>query len=86
MYERGNPGEPGYEKGPDMPTLVPTLTETERNAMVNDIIPNRKGIPGPVFEKALLHARQRQAMGLSPFFDSNTESRNRRQRRSFDFK
>ena len=86
MYESGSPGDPGYEKGPEMPTLVPTLTEEERRVMVNDVIPNRRGIPGPVYEKALLHAKQRQAMGLSPFFDANVERRNRRQRRSFDFR
>ena len=87
LYETGNPGEAGYEKGPNVPTLVPTLTNEERSAMVNDYIPSGRPLPRAIVEKSLLHAKQRMATGQSPFFDPQTERRDpRRARRSFDFR
>jgi hypothetical protein len=87
LFEKGDPGTPGYEKGPEIPTLVPTLTREERVMMLNDVIPSGTRIPKPILDKSILHARQRMATGQSPFFNPRTEPRiQRRVRRSFDFK
>lgn len=51
----------------DFPTIVPTLTPEEINLMTQDIIPNRKPIPEPIIQKAIMHARDRIGRGLSPF-------------------
>ena len=52
----------------DFPTLVPTLSKSEIEQMVGDIIPNRKEIPEPIMQKAIRHAKQRIESGKSPFF------------------
>ncbi len=54
----------------DFPTMVPTLTETEIDTMLNDIIPNNKEIPDSIVRKAEDHARKRIAEGKSVFFES----------------
>jgi len=51
----------------DIPTLVPTLTDKELEAMVNDIIPNQKMPPEAIIRKAVEHARDRMAQGLPVF-------------------
>lgn len=53
----------------DFPTLVPTLTKSEVDLMVKDIIPNGKDIPEPIVQKAIAHAKARLAEGKSPFAD-----------------
>lgn len=73
MWEEGVYGTPSYRKGPDMPTLVPGLTQAELDTMLNDVIPNRKPIPQPIIEKARAHAKKRINAGLSPFFNSELE-------------
>ena len=74
LFERGKPGERGYERGPDIPTLVPTLTREEIDMMANDIIPNRKRIPRSIIQKAIRHAEERMGQGLSPFFSSSGQA------------
>jgi len=57
-------------KETEIPTLVPTLTQSEFNIMVNDIIPNRKEakeIPDSIVKKATAHAKKRIKAGQSPF-------------------
>jgi hypothetical protein len=51
----------------DFPTIVPTLTASELQMMLNDIIPNKKPIPEPIVQKAIKHAKSRLDRGLSPF-------------------
>ncbi len=53
----------------NIPTLVPTLTQQERDLMINDIIPNRKRIPDTIVQKAVDHANKRVREGFSPFFE-----------------
>ena len=53
----------------DFPTLVPTLTKSEVELMVNDVIPNRKEIPEPIIQKAIDHAKKRISEGKSVFAD-----------------
>ena len=54
-------------KETQIPTLVPTLTEEERNLLTSDIIPNRKSIPDSIVQKAVDHAKFRLDEGKSPF-------------------
>ncbi len=54
-------------KETQIPSLVLTLTEEEKNLMVNDIIPNRKQVPDNIVQKAIDHAKQRIGQGKSPF-------------------
>ena len=54
-------------KETQIPTLVPTLTEDERNIMINDIIPNQKQVPDSIIQKAIIHAKDRIQQGRSPF-------------------
>ncbi len=63
----------------EIPTLVPTLTDSERRLMVNDIIPNGKKLsdsikrgkklPDSIKRKAVAHARKRLEQGESVFAD-----------------
>ena len=55
----------------DFPTLVPTLTETERKLMTDDIIPNKKDIPEAIMQKAIKHANERKRLGYDVFFSSD---------------
>lgn len=59
-------------KETEIPSLVPTLTEEEKQLMINDIIPNNKKVPEPIVQKAVDHAKQRMKSGKSPF---GTQSR-----------
>lgn len=52
-----------------IPSLVPTLTKSELNLMVNDIIPNKKPVPRDIVKKAVEHAKARMRQGKSPFAD-----------------
>jgi len=56
----------------DIPTLVPTLTKSEVDMMVNDIIPNRKRIPDSVMQKAADHAKSRLEQGESVFYEGES--------------
>lgn len=49
----------------DIPTLVPTLTESEVATMVTDIIPGKKQVPAAIMEKAVKHAKDRIITGES---------------------
>lgn len=51
----------------DVPTLVPTLTRKERNAVVN--MKHGDDLPHSVMVKAREHAVSRLSRGLSPFYD-----------------
>lgn len=55
----------------DFPTIVPTLTKSELNLLITDIIPNNKRIPDAIANKAIDHALKRIAEGKSPFADAN---------------
>ncbi len=55
-------------KETDIPTLVPTLTDEEKDLMVNDIIPNKKPVPDAIIQKAVDHANKRVAEGKDVFF------------------
>lgn len=57
----------------EIPTLVPTLTEDEVALMRDDIIPNHKPVPRAIAEKAIAHAKQRMADGLSVFIEEDEE-------------
>jgi hypothetical protein len=57
----------------DIPTLVPTLTEAEREIMVGDIIPHRKPIPDAIVQKAVDHAEARQKEGKPVFWSNETD-------------
>mgnify|MGYP001562938441 FL=1 len=58
----------------EFPTLVPTLTKDEVNLMVNDIIPNKKSVPEPIMQKAIIHALDRMKRGRTPFIEVPTQS------------
>lgn len=51
----------------DIPTLVPTLTKSEIDLMINDIIPNQKSVPEEILQKAVDHANKRVREGKSVF-------------------
>ena len=53
----------------DFPTLVPTLTQSEIDLMINDIIPNKKDIPESIMQKAIQHANMRLRRGESVFWE-----------------
>lgn len=54
----------------DFPTLVPTLTQSEIDLMLNDIIPNDKPIPESIMQKAIAHAKKRLRERKSVFFEA----------------
>lgn len=54
----------------DFPTIVPTLTKSEIDLMLNDIIPNNKEVPESIMQKAINHAKKRISEGKSVFANS----------------
>jgi hypothetical protein len=54
-------------KNVEMPSLVPTLSYEEMNAVLNSA-DNGAKLPDSVYQKALEHARQRGMLGMSPFW------------------
>lgn len=51
----------------EIPTLVPTLTQEERDWLINNDISDPKAIPASIIQKAVDFARPRIAAGKSPF-------------------
>ncbi|KKL62483.1 hypothetical protein LCGC14_2184740 [marine sediment metagenome] len=70
-------------KETQIPSLVPTLTEQEKNLMVNDIIPNRKPVPKAIVQKAVDYAKKRLQQGKSPFAQEGEQSTDSLGMRSF---
>lgn len=58
-------------KETDIPTLVPTLSDAELNALLKAKPGER--IPDSIVKKAVDHARKRMADGKSPFFGPDDE-------------
>lgn len=57
-----------------IPTMVPTLTKTEINKLRNiDYEGNPDAIPESIKKKAVEHAKERVAQGLSPFYNHRQE-------------
>lgn len=54
-------------KDVEMPSLVPTLNYEEFNAVLNSAN-SGENLPDSVYSKALEHAKQRQMLGMSPFW------------------
>jgi hypothetical protein len=64
----------GGKDEPLIPVLVPTLTKDEIETMRNiDFEGNPKAIPEGIIKKALQHAEERKAQGLSPFYQDGEE-------------
>tara|TARA_R110002167_G_scaffold52586_5_gene151672 strand:- start:6464 stop:9292 length:2829 start_codon:yes stop_codon:yes gene_type:complete len=55
----------------DFPSLVPTLTDEEKQLMADDIIPNGKDIPDEIMQKAVDHAINRLAEGQDVFYNQD---------------
>ncbi len=51
----------------EIPTMVPTLTDPERQWLLSNDISDPHKIPPSIMDKAVSHARGRLAKGLSPF-------------------
>ncbi len=51
----------------EIPTIVPTLTQQELDYLLNNPVEQGHPIPQAIIQKAVEHARQRIAQGLSPF-------------------
>ena len=51
----------------DIPTLVPTLSQSERQWLLTNDLSDPKKIPGSIIDKAIAFARPRLAAGKSPF-------------------
>lgn len=61
-----------------IPTMVPTLTKAEINKLRNiDYEGNPDAIPESIKKKAVEHAKERLAQGLSPFYNHRVEYRRR---------
>jgi len=80
LWEKGNPGEPGYEKGPEIPTMVPTLVPREMDYLLH-VPPDELNSANPLMmhfinQKAQAFAKKRQAAGL-PFFATPVEENDR---------
>lgn len=54
-------------KETEIPTLVPTLSNTERNWLINNDVSDPARIPRAILDKAVTFARQRIASGQSLF-------------------
>lgn len=54
----------------EIPTLVPTLSQSERDWLINNDVSDPSRIPQSIIQKATLFARSRIAMGKSPFAQS----------------
>jgi hypothetical protein len=66
----------GGKDEPLIPVLVPTLTKDEIETMRNiDFEGNPKAIPEGIIKKAIQHAEERKAQGLSPFYQDGEEKR-----------
>ena len=66
----------GGKDEPLIPVLVPTLTKDEIETMRNiEFEGNPKAIPEGIIKKALQHAEERKAQGLSPFYQDGEEKR-----------
>jgi hypothetical protein len=65
LWERGDPGDKDYAKGPEIPMLVPTLTKAEVQYLLNG--PVHQDVPKPIADKAIAYAKQRMAAGLPVF-------------------
>lgn len=58
----------------EIPTLVPTLSESEKNWLLKGNDPNdRSTIGEAIIDKAVKHAKGRIASNQSPFYDGNVE-------------
>jgi dihydroxyacetone kinase DhaKLM complex PTS-EIIA-like component DhaM len=56
------------------PIIVPTLTESEVNLLLTDIIPNKKkNIPDSIMKKAIEHAKKRIKEGKSVYAENTGE-------------
>jgi hypothetical protein len=56
----------------EIPTMVPTLTRQEVDALLKTPLTNGdSAIPQPIIDKAVAYARQRMAQGKSPFASEN---------------
>ena len=53
----------------NIPTLVPTLSKSEIELLVTDIIPNNKPVPKEIAKKAIAHAKKRVREGKSVFLE-----------------
>jgi hypothetical protein len=58
-----------------IPTLVPTLTHQEVNQLLSMKDGDAKAIPKPIIDKAVAFAKQRMAVGKSPFADASESPR-----------
>ena len=57
-------------KETQVPALVPTLSDEEKNYLVNDFNPEKDRMPLPILIKAVDYAKRRIGVGISPFYDS----------------
>jgi len=57
-------------KETQVPALVPTLTEEEKNYLVNEFKPGKDRMPMSIMLKAKEHAKKRMGIGMSPFYDN----------------
>jgi len=65
-------GVPVFGKDMDVPTLVPGLTEQERQFILQDADKQMPSSPmwNSIERKAIQHAKQRVMKGMSPFYSS----------------
>lgn len=56
-----------------IPTIVPTLNDSELNLMLNDIIPNNKEIPKEIIDKSIEFYKERERAGLPAFAEKGEQ-------------